>query len=153
VRLELKSGGSSKFWEITLDGRTVTTRWGAVENPGESNEEALADATAARAAYEQQLRHLEALDVDDNFRGPEGLAALAALGCPIVAKDQKGDGEYRCVSVGEQRDVKPHKAHIASGLHVSDSETRVCLCAAVGGSSKEFSRGGGSQLAEGALTT
>lgn len=55
VRLEFKEGGSSKFWEITLDGSTVKTRWGRIGGPGQTRLEELDDLVAARSSYDRQL--------------------------------------------------------------------------------------------------
>lgn len=55
MRLEFKGGGSSKFWEIDLDGRRVITRWGHIGTAGQSKEEELATTAEARTTYDRQL--------------------------------------------------------------------------------------------------
>ena len=48
-RFELVSGKSSKFWEVSVDGTDVTTRYGRIGTGGQSKTKSFADADAARA--------------------------------------------------------------------------------------------------------
>jgi DNA ligase-1 len=45
---EFVKGTSSKFWEIVLKGKTVTTRYGKIGSAGRSTTKAFADAAAAK---------------------------------------------------------------------------------------------------------
>jgi DNA ligase-1 len=47
---EFVEGNSSKFWEVEVEGGTMTTRWGKIGTAGRSTTKSFADATAANAA-------------------------------------------------------------------------------------------------------
>ncbi len=47
---EFVEGSSSKFWEVTQAGNTLTTRWGRIGSAGQSKAKAFADETGARQA-------------------------------------------------------------------------------------------------------
>ncbi|MBS1151819.1 MAG: hypothetical protein H6Q89_3517 [Myxococcaceae bacterium] len=55
TRLEFKDGTSAKFWEISLDGKTVTTRWGRIGSTGQSKVEKLANPSGAQTSRDKQL--------------------------------------------------------------------------------------------------
>jgi DNA ligase-1 len=46
---EFKDGKSSKFWEVSVSGSAVTTRWGRIGSDGQSKAKTFADEAAARA--------------------------------------------------------------------------------------------------------
>jgi DNA ligase-1 len=46
---ELVSGSSSKFWEVSVNGNEMTTRWGRLGSAGQSKTKAFADSAAAAA--------------------------------------------------------------------------------------------------------
>jgi predicted DNA-binding WGR domain protein len=46
-RFEFVGGGSSKFWEIELDGRSLVTRWGKIGTAGQSQGKRFFDAAMA----------------------------------------------------------------------------------------------------------
>ena len=50
MRLELRGGGSSKFWAPTLSGRTLTVRFGRIGTDGQVRDTAFATPAAAQAA-------------------------------------------------------------------------------------------------------
>ncbi|MGB7323664.1 MAG: DUF5724 domain-containing protein [Rubripirellula sp.] len=52
-RYELSSGKSSKFWEITLSGSSVTTTWGRIGSKGQSKTKDFDDQAAAESEYER----------------------------------------------------------------------------------------------------
>ena len=52
-RYEFKEGTSSKFWEIELEGETVTTRFGRIGAAGSTATKELDSASAARGAYDK----------------------------------------------------------------------------------------------------
>jgi DNA ligase-1 len=47
---ECVGNSSSKFWEVSVGGNTVTTRYGRIGSPGQSTTKEYADTTAAQAA-------------------------------------------------------------------------------------------------------
>ena len=47
---EFVEGNSSKFWEVSHSGSTMTTRWGRIGSAGQSKTKTFADATAAANA-------------------------------------------------------------------------------------------------------
>src|SRR5688572_19485153 len=52
-RYELVEGSSSKFWEIQLDGRSFTTRWGRIGTEGQSQTKSWANPALAQKEYEK----------------------------------------------------------------------------------------------------
>ena len=52
---EFVEGSSNKFWEIELDGDTVTTTWGKIGTTGQSKAKKLADAAKAKAEYDKLI--------------------------------------------------------------------------------------------------
>jgi uncharacterized protein (TIGR02996 family) len=54
-RYEFKEGSSSKFWEITVEGKKVTTRWGRIGTAGQSKTKSFASPAAAQKEYDKLL--------------------------------------------------------------------------------------------------
>lgn len=52
---EFIDGSSSKFWEITLCGNDVTTRWGRIDSDGQSKTKSFDSADKARAEYDKLI--------------------------------------------------------------------------------------------------
>lgn len=52
-RFELIGGGSSKFWEISLAGASLTTRFGRIGTEGQSASKSFVSASEAAKAYEK----------------------------------------------------------------------------------------------------
>lgn len=53
---EFVDGSSSKFWEISLDGTAVTTRWGRIGSDGQSKTKTFASDQAAQKEYDSLVR-------------------------------------------------------------------------------------------------
>ena len=47
---ELVDGSSSKFWEVSQSGNTMTTRWGRIGSAGQSKTKTFADEQSAANA-------------------------------------------------------------------------------------------------------
>ncbi|WP_223631836.1 WGR domain-containing protein [Corallococcus sp. EGB] len=58
-RYEFTEGSSSKFWEITLEGTTLTKRWGRIGTDGQEKVEEFDSKAEARKAYDAQVREKE----------------------------------------------------------------------------------------------
>jgi predicted DNA-binding WGR domain protein len=54
-RLEYVEGSSSKFWEITVSGKTVKTRWGRIGADGQGKETEFASPALAKSTAEKQI--------------------------------------------------------------------------------------------------
>jgi len=52
-RFELVEGSSSKFWEVSLEGTTVTVRFGRIGTEGQAKSKVLASPAAARAEHDK----------------------------------------------------------------------------------------------------
>ena len=50
---EFKDGGSSKFWEITLDGKSHRVRFGKIGTPGQTSEKSFKSPGEARADHDK----------------------------------------------------------------------------------------------------
>jgi predicted DNA-binding WGR domain protein len=55
-RFELSEGTSNKFWEIEVDGSSVTTRWGRLGTNGQSKTKEFASAAKAQAEHDALVR-------------------------------------------------------------------------------------------------
>ncbi len=55
-RFEYVKGSSSKFWEIEVQGKKVTTRWGRIGTVGQSKSATLGSPALATAATDKQIR-------------------------------------------------------------------------------------------------
>ncbi|RKH56997.1 WGR domain-containing protein [Corallococcus aberystwythensis] len=58
-RYEFTEGSSSKFWEITLEGTTLTKRWGRIGTDGQEKVEEFDSKAEAKKAYDAQVREKE----------------------------------------------------------------------------------------------
>jgi predicted DNA-binding WGR domain protein len=56
ARYELIEGSSKKFWEITLDGSALTTRWGRIGTSGQSKTKSCASDAAAQKEHDALVR-------------------------------------------------------------------------------------------------
>jgi len=52
-RFEFSEGTSNKFWEISLDGANVTTRWGKIGTDGQEKTKGFASEEKARKEYDK----------------------------------------------------------------------------------------------------
>ncbi len=52
---EFVDGGSSKFWEIWMDGTTVTTNWGKIGTAGQTKPKEFADEAKAKKEYDKLI--------------------------------------------------------------------------------------------------
>jgi predicted DNA-binding WGR domain protein len=54
-RYELVEGTSSKFWEIVLEGKSFTTKWGRIGTAGQSTTKSFATAAVAKKEHEKLI--------------------------------------------------------------------------------------------------
>ncbi|HWG45333.1 MAG TPA: WGR domain-containing protein, partial [Gemmataceae bacterium] len=52
---EFVAATSSKFWEVSVNGNEMTTRWGRIGSDGQSKTKAFKDATAAQAQADKLI--------------------------------------------------------------------------------------------------
>ncbi len=55
-RFEFVEGGSSKFWEISLSGTDVTTRWGRIGSDGQSKTKSFPNTDKAQTEYNKLIQ-------------------------------------------------------------------------------------------------
>ena len=86
-RYELVEGRSSKFWEVTLSGSTVQTRWGRIGSQGQAKEERFDTVDGARKAQEKLIES----KLKKGYREAKGTqpAKAVALGKPSASKGPK----------------------------------------------------------------
>ncbi|MBZ4334534.1 WGR domain-containing protein [Corallococcus coralloides] len=99
-RFEFTEGSSSKFWEITLEGTTLTKRWGRIGTDGQEKVEEFDSKAEAKKAYDSQIREkegkgytrVEAGEGDDGGEATAESAVNPDLEAAILAKpdDVKG---------------------------------------------------------------
>ncbi|MFP2927329.1 WGR domain-containing protein [Pyxidicoccus sp. 3LG] len=58
-RYEFKEGSSNKFWEITKDEATITTRWGRIGTEGQEKIQTFKYSYEANSAYDKQVLEKE----------------------------------------------------------------------------------------------
>ncbi|MBN8232416.1 WGR domain-containing protein [Corallococcus macrosporus] len=109
-RYEFTEGSSSKFWEITLEGTTLTKRWGRIGSDGQEKVEEFDSKAEAKKAYEAQIHEKErkgyTLAEGSDGDGEEATAESAVnpdLEAAILAKpdDVKGYLAYAAWLEGE----------------------------------------------------
>jgi DNA ligase-1 len=54
-RFEFVAGTSKKFWEVEVQGKDMTTRWGRIGSAGQSKTKTFADTAAAKAAADKMI--------------------------------------------------------------------------------------------------
>lgn len=77
-RFELVEGGSSKFWEVAVEGATLTVRYGRIGTQGQTQSKALADAARAAAERDKLVR-------EKTGKGYAEVALAAGAVLPAVA--------------------------------------------------------------------
>jgi predicted DNA-binding WGR domain protein len=65
MRLTCTEGGSNKFWEVTLEGNTLTVHWGKIGTAGQSKKKVFPDGAKAR----NELAKLVKEKLDKGYRG------------------------------------------------------------------------------------
>ncbi|NTX35513.1 MULTISPECIES: WGR domain-containing protein [unclassified Myxococcus] len=58
-RYEFKEGSSNKFWEITFEGKSFTTRWGRIDTDGQEKTQSFDSPEAAQKEYDKLVREKE----------------------------------------------------------------------------------------------
>ncbi|MDC0709628.1 WGR domain-containing protein [Stigmatella sp. ncwal1] len=58
-RYEFTEGSSSKFWEITLSGKSFTTRWGRIGTEGQEKTQSFASPAEAKKEHDKLVREKE----------------------------------------------------------------------------------------------
>ncbi|AGC44676.1 WGR domain-containing protein [Myxococcus stipitatus DSM 14675] len=58
-RYEFKEGSSNKFWEITLEGKTFTTKWGRIGTDGQEKTQSFDSPEAALKEHDKLVREKE----------------------------------------------------------------------------------------------
>jgi len=53
---EFVEGTSSKFWEVWVEGRDVTTRWGRIGTDGQTKTKTFKDESAAQAEMAKLIK-------------------------------------------------------------------------------------------------
>jgi len=77
-RLQFVAGGSAKFWQVSVRGKTVETRWGRIGSEGQRKTESFDSSALASAAAAKQVREKLAKGYADPSRG-------APVGAPTQA--------------------------------------------------------------------
>jgi uncharacterized protein (TIGR02996 family) len=91
ARYELIEGSSKKFWEITLDGKSFTTRWGRIGTDGQSLTKKLASPAAAQKEHDRLVAEKQG----KGYRAVGGAKAKAAgVEDPDLANALKGASRY-----------------------------------------------------------
>src|SRR6476661_8124981 len=59
TRYEFKEGTSNKFWEIELEGTSLTTHWGKIGGSPTNQTKSFPDEAAAQKEHDKQVRKKE----------------------------------------------------------------------------------------------
>jgi uncharacterized protein (TIGR02996 family) len=98
---EFSEGSSSKFWEISLDGTTVTTRYGKIGSDGQSTPKAYKSAGEAKAEHDK-------LVAEKTKKGYQ-LVRGAAPAAPVTPSAQ--NGKLEAVIEGAPDDVHGYEVY------------------------------------------
>lgn len=112
--LEFVDEKSSKFWEVTVAGDTMTTRWGRIGAAGQTKQQAFDSAEAALAAAEK----LRAEKVKKGYRAAADEAADAKADAPPAA--EPGGSEAAAEVPASAPAAKRHGAADAKALTALD---------------------------------
>ncbi len=99
-RYEFSEGKSDKFWDIALDGKSFTTRWGRIGTAGQSTTKTFASAEQAKVEHDK----LVAEKVRKGYR-PAGAAPAAPVASGVAAI-------WARIEAG----LKKHKPEMLEGL-------------------------------------
>ena len=116
-RLELTDDKSHKFWEVVVDGDTVTTRWGRIGTNGQVKSKAYKDGATAQRDADKQL----AKKVDKGYVEVEvdaDAAPLASKAPPPAAPAPKKVGKTK-----DSDDAADAKESVAEDAHAAESAT------------------------------
>lgn len=89
-RFECTEDGASKFWEVVVDGASLTTRWGRLGTTGQAKTKAFADASAAVGEMQKLVREntrMGYVEVDASRH-----AEVAVLARP--SSESRGEGAH-----------------------------------------------------------
>jgi predicted DNA-binding WGR domain protein len=123
--LECTEGGSSKFWEGSVDGKSLTVRFGKSGTAGQTKVKKLASATAAQAELARLIREKRAKGYVD---APTGTRGAADDKPPATAKRKSeparaGDDALEAVKAKAPKATssapltKQQAARLAGGYH------------------------------------
>jgi predicted DNA-binding WGR domain protein len=103
-RYEFKEGSSNKFWEITLDGSSFTTKYGRIGSDGQETVKDWDDDDKAKTEYDKLI----AKKVKEGYKAVGGGGGGASAKKAAAVFEDEGDDD--------EEDEKPKaKAKAASG--------------------------------------
>jgi predicted DNA-binding WGR domain protein len=92
-RYEFKEGTSNKFWEITLDGTSFTTKYGKIGADGQETEKDWGDEDKAKKEYDKLVAEKVKKGYKLVSNGGGGAAKAAAAPKKAVFEDEGDDEE------------------------------------------------------------
>lgn len=120
ARYELSDGSSNKFWEIALDGSSLTLRWGRVGTSGRTKSQSFASSAEAKAAYEKLVAEKVAKGYGELASGTEPKPKSKPT---KAARARGGDGLSKMLGEIEALLTKKHPKYLAAlGAPVSTRE-------------------------------
>lgn len=102
TRYEFKEGTSNKFWEIELDGTSLTTHWGKIGGSPTNQTKSFPDEAAARKEHDKQVKKKE----KEGYQlAPGGVEAPKAPAKPAApAKPKKSGATDPAAAIEESPD-------------------------------------------------
>lgn len=95
-RFEFSEGSSNKFWEVSLDGTTVVTKWGRIGTDGQTTLKKEASVDKAQATLSKLIKEKTAKGY------VEKSATATAAATPAPAPVKKAGGKPLTVKLGAQ---------------------------------------------------
>ncbi len=86
IRLEMKEGTSSKFWEIELKGKAFTARWGRIGTTGQSKTQPFPSPAAAQKEHDKLVAQKRKKGYQEAKGGKPAKAAAPAVAIPRNAQ-------------------------------------------------------------------
>lgn len=91
-RFELSEGKSHKFWQIAIDGRAITVRYGRIGTDGQTMTKKLASADAAKREHDKLVNEKTRKGYVPVGKGTKARAKVAkAARAPAKAKKARGE--------------------------------------------------------------
>lgn len=104
-RFEYVEDTSNKFWEIHVDDREVTTRWGRIGNEGQSNSKTYASKEEAIKEKDKIISEKVKKGYKDKYPGQKNF-------CFLLKNPTKGNGESWISSSDFEAYVKKNNVRI-----------------------------------------
>jgi predicted DNA-binding WGR domain protein/WD40 repeat protein len=114
-RFEFEEGSSQKFWEVSVAGATLTTKWGKLGTAGQQKTEELGDTAAARREHDKLI----ASKLKKGYRAVEGGSAAPVAEAKTTAAAKSKPAAKTTLAVKAEPAVKTAASGTTPDPHAS----------------------------------